>query len=707
MRPLRIYLGDLTYTTVSLANEAFPLNIGYVAAYARETHGDSVEIELFKYPDELERAVRTTPPDILGLSNYPWNHSLDLEFFRLAHRLRADTLCVMGGSNIPHEADRQQAFLEQEPEIDIYVYLEGEVGFSNVVQRVLDSGSTGARGEIRSAPIDGCLFVDDDGRFVRGTVIPRSRSLDEYPSPYLTGILDKFFDGKLSPMMESNRGCPFSCTFCHEGHDVYRKVNHFSLDRVKAELEYIADRVTGPVHNLMFCDPNFGMYSRDLEICKTIARIQAERGWPRDIFATTGKNKKDRIAESLSILNGTMQMWISVQSMDETVLKNIKRENISLEDMMNIQSSLTANYLPSKSEIILGLPGETYDSHIADIGKLVTAGVDTITPYTLMLLHGTEMNTPAEREKWGFKTRYRVLPRDFGRMGDGRTVVEAEEVVVGTKDLSEDEYVALRRFHLIIATIYNGKPFAALFRLLKERRIDVFPLLKAILENSRRAPSIVRRRIEEFERETRGELWNSDAEMREFYADDKNFERLVTGELGANLLQKYVALSLIDTDAWARYVFEIAAEYLAADGASADTVEALDDIRRYCTARVHNLFGPDRLEDSPRATLRHDIEAWCHHANTRPLADFRFDAPREMIFTFSEEQHRTTDDYIERFGRSHQGIGKMLTKMNIMNAWRRCVPPDRTTMKDRDEREVYYALIDENASGGVIARHDQ
>ena len=45
----------------------------------------------------------------------------------------------------------------------------------------------------------------------------RIKSLDEIPSPYLTGILDEFFDGRLVPMIQTNRGCPFSCTFCVDG----------------------------------------------------------------------------------------------------------------------------------------------------------------------------------------------------------------------------------------------------------------------------------------------------------------------------------------------------------------------------------------------------------------------------------------------------------------------------------------------------------
>ena len=44
-RPLSIYLGDLTYTTLSLATDAFPLNIGFIAAYTDKTFGKEVELK--------------------------------------------------------------------------------------------------------------------------------------------------------------------------------------------------------------------------------------------------------------------------------------------------------------------------------------------------------------------------------------------------------------------------------------------------------------------------------------------------------------------------------------------------------------------------------------------------------------------------------------------------------------------------------------
>ena len=125
VKPLSIYLGDLTYTTLSLATDAFPLNIGFVAAYAKKVFGNEVDIRLFKYVEELEQSIHDAPPDILGLSNYPWNFSLGLEFFRVVHELSPRTIRVMGGPNFSLEDDLRDKFIKRYELIDFYFIWKG------------------------------------------------------------------------------------------------------------------------------------------------------------------------------------------------------------------------------------------------------------------------------------------------------------------------------------------------------------------------------------------------------------------------------------------------------------------------------------------------------------------------------------------------------------------------------------------------------
>ena len=265
--PLKIYLGDLTYNTVTLATEAFPLNIAYIGSYCEKLFGSKVEITLFKYIEKIEDAVTHNPPDILGLSNYCWSHNVSYEIFKLCKEKNPNAVNVWGGPNFPLDSPSQIKFMKKYSEVDVYVPTEGEIGFSNVVERILDSGADeNSQSIIRKNPFDGCITRDEKEKLQFTIPTLRMNQLDEIPSPYLNGMLDNFFDGKLTPMLQTNRGCPFHCTFCTDGRDEVNKINHFSIKRVQDEIDYISKKVPENTHSLHISDLNFGMYPRDLEI---------------------------------------------------------------------------------------------------------------------------------------------------------------------------------------------------------------------------------------------------------------------------------------------------------------------------------------------------------------------------------------------------------------------------------------------------------
>jgi len=240
MEKLTIYLGDLTYDTVTISNEVFPLNVAYVASYCIKKFGNAVNIELFKYPQDLERAIKESPPDILGLSNYCWNKRLGLEIFRILSSYNPNSLKIMGGPNFPADIPSQQKFMDDSPEIDVYVPIDGETGFSNIVEKALQANSPkDIKEKVLENTIEGCISRDVNGKLQYSNPVIRISQLDEIPSPYLTGLMDKFFDGNLSPMVQTNRGCPFRCTFCTDGSNLVQQVNKFSLDRVNLEPQYV------------------------------------------------------------------------------------------------------------------------------------------------------------------------------------------------------------------------------------------------------------------------------------------------------------------------------------------------------------------------------------------------------------------------------------------------------------------------------------
>jgi radical SAM superfamily enzyme YgiQ (UPF0313 family) len=670
--PLTIYLGDLTYTTLSLATDAFPLNVGFIAAYAKKCFGEEIDIRLFKYIPDLEQALVDKPPHILGLSNYPWNFNLGLEFFRMTKTLSPETICVMGGPNIPLEDEPRKQFIQRYPQIDFYSYLEGEEAFSNLVVRAMDTGVD--REKMGNSPIDGFIHRVGDSEVMCGTMLPRRRDLDEIPSPYLTGFMDKFFDGILSPMMETNRGCPFSCTFCHECNSLIAKVNHFSLERVKAELDYIAaavERAPNFISNLMFADPNFAMYERDYEIVEHIEKIQQRQNWPRSIFASTGKNKKERIAKALRKLNGSMSMWMSVQSMDPIVLREIQRENISTGQMLALASVYQEFGLPTLSELILALPGDSYERHVNSLSAVVEAGIDIIDTYSCMLLNGTKLNSAFSRATYKIGSHFRILPRDFARLSSGRIAVEIEEIVSSTNTMTFEEYQEARKLHFMVAVVYNGGGFGPLLRFLRHKRTPVIQFLQRLVAEIDTAPASVQKIFQSFVRLTKEELWNSEEELRAYIYADDNYNKLLTGEIGINLIQTHTAMSLAVMDDWTDYVFRIAESVLSEKiGNELDDAEAFAGIKAFCTGRTYNIWGTSADDLDPTAVFHYDIERWMSAPLAAPIAEYRLAEPIVFEFGFSEAKQAERAALIQRYGTTPTGIGRIIIQMGRNRIWR-------------------------------------
>jgi radical SAM superfamily enzyme YgiQ (UPF0313 family) len=203
------------------------------------------------------------------------------------------------GGDIPIE-ERQLDFVRGRPAIDIYALGEADFLAAEIVRQYLDVDNSLSR--VVECTIPSSIRRNLDGRLIMESVRDRHKEVDEIPSAFLTGILDEFFDGKLAPMIETNRGCPFTCTFCVQGASWYTKIHNFSKDRLFEELDYIGSRITShspAMGTLVIADPNYGMFERDVEISGRIAEVQAKYAWPKFISASTGKNRPDRIIRAL------------------------------------------------------------------------------------------------------------------------------------------------------------------------------------------------------------------------------------------------------------------------------------------------------------------------------------------------------------------------------------------------------------------------
>ena len=673
MRSLKIFLCDLTYDTITLSTDAFPLNIGYVGAYAKSKFGSKVEINLFKYIEKLENALEATPPDILAISNYAWNRRIGKEISKIFSVQNPNGIVVWGGPNFPLDLPSQELFFQNHPMVDVYVPVEGEIGFSNLVEKALSiNNQDNFRNKMLEEPIEECIIRLKNGKPTYANFGMRIRTLDDIPSPYLTGALDEFFDGKLSPMIQTNRGCPFSCTFCVDGSDLVKQVNSFSNDRVNEELNYIAKHVTTNMHSLHISDLNFGMYPKDLEVCQYIQEIQEKYDYPRYVKVTSGKNKKERIIPAIKKLGKSVFMAMSVQSMDQQVLSNIRRDNISTQELIALGPAIKEQGLHTASDVILGLPGETYASHLQTIKDLIHADIDWINIWTLMLLDGSELNTPSERKKWNLKSKYRLIPRDFVKLKNGKVVVEIEEVGIGSNTLSFDEYVKLRVLALIVKVSKSGTIFTPLFKFFNENDVDVFDLLIRVLDNIDLASVNMQDLFKSFKQNTIDELWDTPEEIEKNYQDENEYNKLLSGEAGQNLIYYYHALIISEhMSEWIEFILQISAQLLTINKKFSDIElkQQFLSVSNYCRGLGHNILGKDRMKTNPEFIYDYDILTWLNTGELS-LSNFKNKKKLKIWFKLTDEQFTTVEDNLNIYGHTRTGRSQVIKVVPESNWWR-------------------------------------
>lgn len=652
-----IWLADLTHTGRGTATDTMPLGIAFLAAYLGKS--DRYPVRLFRYPHALSAALERGVPALVGFASYTWNAKLSRAYARAVKRAYPATIVVFGGPNLPLSGPEQAAFLAEDDYIDLYVEREGESAFAAVVRAFRD-GARRREEFVEAAP--SVLTVTPGGQLLRSEPAPRLQDLDTIPSPYLTGLLDQFFDGTLVPTIQTNRGCPFSCAFCLEGERYFSKVASFSQSRVRQELEYIAEHIQpvlgrGGRNELMITDSNFGMYPQDEGICEVIGLLSRTVGWPQRVNVTTGKNKRDRILAAVGKAGGTIQLSGAVQSLDEQVLANIRRSNIRSDQLLELAASAARSATSTYSDVILGLPGDTRAAHEETVLTLVEGGFGRVNTFQFALLPGAEVNTPQTRRKFGMRTRFRVVPRGFGRyrvLGEDLIAAEVDEVCVESDSMTFGDYLQSRLFDLVVFLFHNDGMFLATQAALRTAGVRVRDWLMAIAYDTEWREGLASLR-DSFLVSTREQLFTTEAEL---LADVRSrIGDYLSGDAGNNLLYSYRARALRDHVSGLGRVAALAAEGLAPCAqASAVLAEAV----RFDTLSLSGLF--DR----------------------RPIrvltADFNYDLPR-LVATRSDvvlsREHLTIDfvlpdkvadlveNYQQRLGRSADGLGRALSRLRI------------------------------------------
>lgn len=660
---MRIFLADLGHNLLTLSSDVYPLGIANLATYLRRhlEGGEELEFTIFREPQDLKAALDKSAPDILGLANYAWNEELAYHFATYTKRRSPRTLTAMGGPNYPLVNEVRERFLRGLPDVDVYVdgpTYEGERAFLNLVRRFREE--KGSIEGLLSAPIAGNHWIaKKSGEFIVGGEVDRIRDLDEIPSPYLAGLMDPFLKTGYFPMMQITRGCPFTCAFCNSGVTSNNRVFAHSVQNVKDDLIYLAERIK-PEITLCLADDNFGMYERDEEIADYIGWLQDTYNWPRYIRTTTGKNKGERILRVMRKAKGALPMTAAVQSMNPVVLKNIKRDNIKLSTYMEIQKELDSMGMQSYGELILCLPGETRTSFMKAVEDLLDAGAKRISAHQLMLLHGAELANPDQRARFQFGTRFRVVARNIGDY-TGEPIIEVEEMVVETPEFSYQDYLTTRVFHLLLTVFHYEGNFEEAFAFAKQAGVKPYDLVVHLQELLPGAPAELRKVIDDFVVESESELFHTREECLAFAR--AHYAELVDGSLGGNLLSKYSMLGrFFATRPALDFLEDGIASALARRDISYEREELAAVIGYLRAVALHVPFA-ETMAKSAHWTTAYDVEAWQRDGHVRPLSSYRFPERQTLVAKTDPARRALIETKVATFGEHASGLGKFTRTM--------------------------------------------
>ena len=473
-----IYLADL-YHSNGKVNSPTPTNVGFVAAYCKKIFSDSVEIRLFKDPRKLLDELDSNPPDILGLSNYMWNERLNYYVTEFAKKKNRDMVVVVGGPNIRIDKKSVGKFLQKYSLYDYYILFGAEIPFSNLVKSIIDKKSKIKEKE----EIEGCFFIKEK-EIIGESYISNEKNLDYIPSPFLSGLMDEFLNDGYYPLFETNRGCPFSCTFCVWGIAALGKIKTFSMERVREEMLYVANNFPR-ASQWILADANFGIMPRDVEIATLIKEMHVETKAFDRVNIWWTKNVNERTYKIAKILGKLCQAYVAFQSLDPKVLKLIRRSNISVDKLAEFKNEVSEYTNGTYTDILLGLPGETMQSHVNSYFGAMKLGFDQIGGGEVRLLPGSEMDEDKYRDEFCLQTKFRVSEGDIG-VYSGNVVFELEEVIRSTKWITEDEMLSLRTIRALVYGCTTMGELSPIIASMVRLDINIFEVFKTLLENRKK-----------------------------------------------------------------------------------------------------------------------------------------------------------------------------------------------------------------------------
>ena len=374
-----------------------PYGMGCISAYLKNdpeiTAVYDIKPIIFIRESVEQVLARIVDPFCVALSCSAWNYEYSKVLAKRIKELYPECIIILGGHSVAPGGG-------QLDELAFVNYLTHGEGEEVTVQLLKAIG-----GSLPFEAVKNLSFRR--GKEVITTPNYTPPDISGYPSPYLEGVFDEIIDEfpgtEFHAVLETNRGCPYTCSYCEWGYT--HKIRKRSLDVIKKEIDWISGR---KIEYCYCADANFGIFERDIEIAKYVIECRKKNGYPKIFKPNYAKESNDNVFQAGYLLNSNKAdkgVSLAYQSVDAKTLENIGRKNFTMEQFAALEKRYREANIPTYTELILGLPGETLESFQRGMCKIMEGGQhDSMLVYDCQVYPNSPMADPEYQKKHGIKT---------------------------------------------------------------------------------------------------------------------------------------------------------------------------------------------------------------------------------------------------------------------------------------------------------------
>ena len=313
---------------------------------------------------------------IVGFGVYIWNVAQTTEVVRQLKAARPDVRVVLGGPEVSHELETQPAIALADHVITGW----GDVSFPKL-----------------------CHALVHGPRPLMKVIAGEQPALEQIDLPYA-----EFSDTDLANRLlyvEASRGCPFKCEFCLSALD--KTAWAFDEDRFLAEIATLYQR---GARNFKFVDRTFNLkIDASVRILQFfLDRLAAAPGAPLFLhFEVVPDHLPDRLKASIAQFPpGVLQFEVGIQSFNVDVQQRISRRQDNVKTEANLRWLLDHSHAHLHTDLLFGLPGESWESFAKGFDALYAIGPHEIQLGVLKRLRGTPL---AQRSRVGEVAEYGMV----------------------------------------------------------------------------------------------------------------------------------------------------------------------------------------------------------------------------------------------------------------------------------------------------------